>query len=203
MLTLLAAAVIGNPVSEVEAFFPLDTGRTWVYQDSAVSGDGFVDTVGNSQEVGGKPAVPIITTVSGKVDGSTFYRIENDEVLVVAFEQNNPLPSPYPILKLGSGKNNWEYQGSTQWLGSAAPMTVRGSAKRNGSKQLFGEKRETVQVTLDAVIGNGEGVSIKSKQVCLYAKGIGLVEMTDTTTINKTKSERKRTLVSYKPGSEG
>lgn len=203
MIAVLAALAFHPAASEIEEFFPLDTGRTWVYQDSAMSSEGYSDRVGNVQEIGGKPAVPIITTINGKVDGSTFYRIEGDEVLVVAFEQNNPLGNPYPILKMGQGKNSWEYSGSTQWLGSPAPMSIKGTVKKTGSKELFGEKRDTVQATMEAVIGDGTGVNIRSKQVCTYARGVGLIEMTDTTVMNKTKSERKRKLVSFTPGSEG
>jgi hypothetical protein len=41
---------------------------------------------------------------------------------------------------------------------------------------------------------------IVTEQTSIYAKGIGLLEMREVITINKRKQERKRRLVSYKPG---
>jgi len=192
-----------SSVSDIEEFFPLDPGRTWFYSDNGITTAGASDRVSNPQEVGGKLSTPIVTVINGKVDGSTFYRIEGDQVIVVAFEQNRPIASPYPILMFGPGKNSWEYSGSTQWLGEPAPMTIKGTTKKSGSRELFGSKRDTIEVTLDAVIGEGNGINMKSHQVSTYARGIGLVELTDQTTMKKTKTVRKRKLVSFTPGKEG
>lgn len=200
MLTAVAIASI-FVVSDAADFFPLNSGRSWVYSDSGIQSEGYVDSVGNSQPIAGKDATPIVTTFNNKVDGSTFYRVEDDTVWVVAFEQNRPLTSPYPLFKVGSGAASWSYTGSTQWLSASTPMTMVGKSKRIGKKEYFGETREVLEVTVDATIGPPGQVNMKSHQVSLYAKGIGLVELKDKTTINKDTSERKRVLLSFGPGS--
>lgn len=204
---MFAAAVFALgcvSIEEASDYFPLVTGTKWTYQDEANgSSSTYVDSVGNSQDIGGKPATPIVTLDGAKIDGSTFYRVENGQVFVVAFEQNKPLKVPYPILKVGSGKSDWDFVGITQWYGADAPMTIHGSAKRSGQREFFGAKRDVLEVILDANVGPKAAVGLKSHQVSIYAKGIGLVELKDTTTMNKNKSERKRKLISFEPGSQG
>lgn len=200
MLSLVATALALTTFDDASEFFPLNPGRTWVYSDSAFQVDGYEDSVGNAQPISGKDATPIVTSFKGKVDGSTFYRVEDDTVWVVAFEQNRPLTSPYPLFKVAKGGANWSYTGSTQWLGASTPITMVGKSKRIGKKEYFGESRELLEVTVDATIGPPGQVNMKSHQVSIYATGIGLVELKDKTTINKEIRERKRTLISFGPG---
>lgn len=201
MLAVAFLAMLPAPTLEVGTYFPLATGTTWTYEDVNEAGSQtYVDSVGNEQEVGGLKAWPIVTKFGNKIDGSTFYRIDGDEVLVVAFDQNKPLPAPYPIIKLGSGKNAWEYKGTTQWIGDEAPLNIKGTCKRAGSKELFGSKHEVIEVVLDASIGPKGSAGLKSHQVSLYASDIGLIELKDTTTVNKRKTVKTRTLIAFKAG---
>ncbi|MCW5937689.1 MAG: hypothetical protein KIT11_10340 [Fimbriimonadaceae bacterium] len=198
---MVAAVLTCALAPQVKAadFFPLRTGDAWVYEDSGQSlSSRYDDHVGNVQEVGGGKAVPIISVVEGKIDGSTFYRVTDDTVYVVAFDQNKPLGAPYPILKVGD-KANWEYVGETQWYGAPAPLTVKGKSKRGRDQDVLGVKREILEVTLEASIGPPDGTSIKSKQVALYAKGVGLYDLKETQTIGKRKIERHRRLLSFTP----
>ncbi|MBS1723266.1 MAG: hypothetical protein JSS66_09975 [Armatimonadetes bacterium] len=200
MPVLLAFGVTAK--IDVSDYFPLKTGTKWVYIDSSEGQSAtYTDSVGNVQSVGGRDAVPIVTKIKDEVDGSTFYRVEGDQVLLVAFDQNNPLASPYPILMFGDGKNNWSYTGSTQWLGAPAPMTMKGSCRRAGSREVLGETREIIEATVDVVIGPERGVNMKSHEVSVYAKGVGLISLKGTTTYNKQKSERSKTIVSFTPAS--
>ena len=201
MLPVAVFAWVASQHQDVAEFFPLKTGTTWTYQDEAgATAQTFIDSVGNEQKIGDETATPIVTKFNGQIDGSTFYRIDGDTVFVVAFDQNKPLAAPYPIVKYGSGKNTWDFKGVTQWLGADAPLSVKGSCKKVGDKELFGSKHQVIEVVLDAVIGPSGASGIKSHQVSHYASGIGLVDLKDTTTINKTKSQRTRTLVSFKAG---
>jgi hypothetical protein len=183
--------------SGAATFFPLVAGTKWVYSDTAINQDGYVDSVGNTQDIAGRPATPIVTTRNGKVDGSTFYRVEDDQVLVVAFEQNRPLGSPYPILKVGPGNVKWTFVGSIQMMGAPAPIAMKGSSKRAGHKELFGSKRDLLEVTIDITIEASPGMTVKTHQVSTYAEGIGLVELKEKTKVNKNTSERTRKLVSF------
>ncbi len=205
MIALCAAIALSQEKpSDVSDFFPLVKGTVWTYQDTS---NGlttiYKDSVGNEQPIGdkgGKLATPIVSKVDSDVDGSTFYRVEGDQVLVVAFDQNKPLPNPYPIIKLGSDKNTWQYTGATQWYGELAPLTIKGSTRRTGQKEFFGEKRDTIEVVMDATVGPEGKMGAKKHQVYVYARGIGLVSLRDTTTLDKTKVDRERKLVAFSPG---
>jgi len=200
MFTALVLASVPKAV-DVADYFPLKSGVTWTYE---VSGAGtstrYVDSTGNVQAIQGKDATPIVSKVNGKVDGSTFYRIDGDTVYVVAFDQNHPLGTPYPILKLGTGRNDWTFDGETQWLGQSAPLSMKGRVKKVGQRDVLGTKREAIEVTIDAVIGAKDQPNLKSNQVSLYARGVGLVELKDTMTVKDFKQVTLKKLVAFDGG---
>lgn len=203
MLALgIAVLAMGRP-SDVAEYFPLDFGRTWVYQEAQGTVAGMTIVVGLEQELLGGKATPIVKKVGDDVVGSVFYRVVGDEVLVVAFEQNKPLKAPYPIIKLGEGKTSWEYKGETQWVGEMSPITLEGSCRHASPREVQGTKYDTIEVTLDVVIGDPDGMCAKSHQVAVYGRGVGLIEMNDQSTFNKTKRENKRKLISFAPGKSG
>jgi hypothetical protein len=181
----------------------LTPGTVWVYQD-VVDGLATVrtDRVGNPLPVGGANAVPIVSIVRGQVDGSTFYRVEGDIVWVVAFDQNRPLDRPYPALKVGSRRVGWQHTGPTQWMGAPDVISIKGSSRPGGQRDVLGAKRETLEVTVEAQVGP-EGLNLKSKQRSVYARGVGLVSTEETITVNKNKSHRKTTLLEHRPAADG
>jgi len=206
MLALgIAVLALARP-SEVAEFFPLDFGRTWVYNEAQGTVAGVTSVVGVEQDLLDKKlnpvgkGVPIVKKVGDDVVGCVFYRIVDDQVFVVAFDQNRPLASPYPIIKLGPGKTTWSYKGETQWVGEMSPMALEGSCKRGPAREIQGNKYDTIEVTIDVVIGDPDGMCAKTHQTSVYGRGVGLIELVDQSTFNKTKKENKRKLISFAPG---
>jgi hypothetical protein len=199
MTPLLAFVLFGIVYPDAGDFFPLKPGTTWVYEDVV---DGLTslrtDRVGNPQTIDGLLAVPIVTTIRGRIDGSTFYRVEGGAVWVVAFDQNKPLDRPYPVLKADTKRVSWQHTGQTQWMGAPDVISIKGSSRPAGQREVLGEKRETVEVTVEAQVGPN-GLNLKS----IYARGVGLVSTEETITVNKNKSIRKTTLREFKPAEEG
>lgn len=200
-MTAAALLLIAASRQDAAAYFPLNSGSTWVYTDSVGKmSETHKETVGNTIEIGGQPATPIVTWVDGQVQGSTYYRVEGDTVWVVAFVQNAPLEQPYPVFKLGPRRVTWEHSGTTEFSGQAAPLKLKGSSRPVGKRKVLGTEREVVEVVVEAEIDPGAGAPMKSHQTSLYAAGVGLYEIKEKFVFGQEKAERKRVLQSFSPG---
>lgn len=201
MLSLLVWVCGVSSVETASDYFPLATGTTWTYEESIDGSNRTYDQfAGNEQEVGGKKAGSLIDKYTGH-PSAAFYRVEEDTVLLVAFDQNVPLERPYPVLKLGPGKNDFRFSGTTQWFNDSTSFSMTGSCKRSGQRDVLGTKRDVVVVTIDYVLGTAALPIKTGHQTSTYAKGVGLVEMVDVSKMNKTKSKRTLNLVAFKgPG---
>jgi hypothetical protein len=200
-VTAAALLLIAAAPQDAAAFFPLTQGASWVYTDTVgVMAETHKETVGNTIEIGGAPATPIVTWIDGQVQGSTYYRVEGDTVWVVAFVQNAPLEQPYPVLKVGPRRTTWEHTGTTEFSGQTAPMKLKGSSRPVGKRKVLGTEREVVEVVVEAEIDPGAGTPMKSHQTALYARGVGLYEIKEKLSFGQEKAERKRVLQSFSPG---
>jgi hypothetical protein len=220
MLALVAAIVLSPafaPPANVSDFFPLVAGSTWRYEESSgkqIMGmtedkcepKATVERLETDKEskkeivVEAKQAIPIASYSDGKKIDTVFYEIRDDVVYLVAFGPKGLLKDPYPVLKFGSGSNKWDYSGSTVFMGRDTQLVMKGSSKKSGVRDVLGDRLETVEVTLEVVLMPGTSIPIKKSQVAIYAKGVGLVEMRETTIVNKNKRVATRKLVSYSPG---
>lgn len=199
----LALAILIPQSVTVEDYFPLREGDEWVY-DEVTKGrtrEMFTDTVGETIEIEGVPATAIVTTAADGSKESTYYRVVNNKVFVIAFDPKSPIKDGYAIIDFGSPKNKWDFVGETSFMGAKAALELKASWKKAGSREVEGEKRELIEVTLDAVVVDTEAsgaagmvVGVKTKQVSTYAKGIGLIEMKEEAQMGRSKSERVRTL---------
>lgn len=133
----------------------------------------------------------------------TYYRVEDDSVLLVAFDDGKPITQPYAIAKFGSGRVTWTFAGETNFINDPVPMKLEGSARRAGSRTVLGTRREVLEVTLDATVGPEDQAGIKTRQIAVYAEGVGLVEMRETRQLGQRKAERRRVLTSFTPGPGG
>ena len=110
MISLLAACLWSPPALSVEEFFPLIPGTKWTYV-SDVGGNMAstqIDEVKAPVMIAEKEAFPIVTKVSGRLVGTSCYRIEGDTVYMVAEAPTKPFATPQPILKYENGKTNWK-----------------------------------------------------------------------------------------------
>lgn len=203
MLATLAACLLAPQAASVTDFFPMQPGDRWVYEEKMGKATSTVtDTVESQIKIADEPVTPIVSVYTGERPDRAYYSVRGDAVWLVAFQMDALLEAPYPIIKVaGDAPATWNVQGTTFLHGSQVPLTVKGTSRRVADREFFGAKREILEVKLEARIDGGKlqdmGV-IETTQICTYAKGIGLVEMTDTQVFNRKKTERKRKLISYK-----
>lgn len=202
MFTLIAAAILAPTASYegVAAFFPLNPGDSWIYSEDS---DNFslrtIDTVGDpvAQE-GGLTMTPVITTRDGKELDRVYYRLNEGEVVVVAFKEKEPLLAAYPILVSPDARGSWKYKGETFMQGALTDMTMDGKVKK-GTVEWNGKKIDSLEVRLEATLMESFGTPYDVTQVAVYGRGIGLIKMESTTKLPKRSIKSTRKLVEYRP----
>lgn len=195
--------VFAVPAGPAGEFFPVVPGSQWSYEETERGSRRrtvFVDEAEDPVMVGGKPAFVVATRVTGGPRQRTYYRIEGDQVFVVAYDPNQPLADPIPILQASDKRTEWVFSGETVFARDKVPMTMRGSARRVGARNVLGERRECLEITLEATVAAAGNFALRNKQIAVYAKGIGLVEMKETGEIGERKYERTRKLVTFRLG---
>jgi hypothetical protein len=195
--------VFEAPRGPAADFFPVLPGSQWSYEETERGSrrrSVFLDEAEDPVLVGGKPAFVVATRVSGGPRQRTYYRIEGDQVFVVGYQPDQPLADPIPILQASDKRTDWVFTGETVFARDKVPMTMRGSARRVGMRTILGERRECLEVTLEATVAAAGNFALRNKQVAVYAKGIGLVEMKETGEIGERKYERTRKLVTFRLG---
>lgn len=191
---LLALAAVQTP--SVLDFFPLNDGDEYVYTDEAgLQTYTITDRVKGPVKVGDKEAFQVDSYLGSKTFGSSFYAVEGRKIMVIAYEKEKPLPSPFPVFQLPEEGARWAFSGSTTFLDEDVAVAIVGEVRKSRNYNFLGQSREALEVKMKTDDGR-----IVTEQTSIYAKGVGLVEMKEVITINKRKQERKRRLVSYKPG---
>jgi len=197
-LLIATAALAGTGVAD---YFPLKEGTKWHYHETGSgSPQVVVDEALPAVQIGGKPSVPVETRMDGRSIEKRYYRIDGDTVYLVAYDAEQPLSLPIPILKLGDGRTTWTYAGKTMFLGGAVPLEFKAQAVPKGKRDVLGSDRECVEVTMEARIDGGGGMAVVSRQVSLFAAGVGLVEMKQRQTVAKNTSESTTKLVRIEAG---
>lgn len=203
-LTLAASMLPASQsvAPQVGDYFPLVPGTRWTYEErsgriAATSRDEVLEPV----DVGGRPAFPIRTTVEGRVVDTRYYRIEGDQVVIVAFDPKAPLEVPQPVLRVGSGRTQWAFAGRIPFMGGPVPLELSGTSVPRGRRKVLGEDREVIEVSIDANFENDANTRLISRQTAIYAKGVGLVEMTERRTISRTTTETRYRLIRFEPPS--
>jgi hypothetical protein len=174
-------------------YFPVVPGTVRTYQDK--SGNTLINTIRKPLDMGGVAAIPINESLGAGLGKTTYYRVDADMVSIVAYDIKNPLPTPMPVLKLGTGKISWDFQGRTATGASGERLLARGEAKFAGQKMILGNKVDILVVNLAAAVGNGmSGYTIE--QTTTYGKGLGIVEQKTKMTLGKRTNESLFKLVS-------
>ncbi len=203
ILPVLALCTLNNRMEASQAadYFPLEPGSRWVYlEQNGGLGEEYEDRAGVAVTLGTNLCNPVSTYSHNKLLASVYYRVEADTVYLAGFDLKRPLPNPYPILKVGPGKTSWKYSGGTQFYSGPATLDLKGESHAIKDMEWSGKKVPALQVHLEAIITGMDGVVIKSNQVGIYAKGIGLVELRDSGSIGKERSVRSRKLIFYEAG---
>jgi hypothetical protein len=198
---LVVASMLAGPAPA--DFFPLVPGSSRTYETRGVSTHVNQDVVGDPVTVDGKPATPVTTYEFGQKISTIYYRVDDDGAYVVAFGSDKAgdpprlLKAPIPVFKVGDGAFAFD--------GYAAPMekdhipdTVHliGKTKMAGKRTVLGKSVDTIEVDTDVEIGSGP-LSQKNHEVAIYAKGIGLVQMTSRISLARHDSKTEVRLTDY------
>lgn len=197
----LAATVLCSVQTEQAAeYFPLVPGTKWHYSESSPSGGAtYVDEVGAPTEIEGNSATPIVTRMGGRVIDTRYYRVDGDTVLWVAQGDKKPLPEAHPILKVGSGRTKWTFQGDTLFVNESVPVAMNYESSRKGRQKVLESEREMLEVKSNGTMRADGGTEVKGIQVALYAKGVGLTELRSEQTVGGKKSKSLMRLTRFEP----
>jgi len=198
---VVATIVAGATTPPASDFFPTAPGSRWVYEDK--QGRQTVVLEDRAEEPVGKGAdqlFPIVTFQENQRMESTYYRIEGDTVWLAGFDPKKLLDRAYPILKSTDDKTNWTFTGTTHFMQDPVPITMKGTTKALKEVRFENQRVPGLEVRLEATIEAGPNMTLHTTQVATYAKGIGLIEMTETSDGMKNRQSRTRKLVEYRIG---
>lgn len=199
MLAALCLTFALAPTAAID-WFPLQPGNKWTYREEGrFLQNSFVDEVLEPVSIGEVKAFPVTTSQDGKVIETVYYQETPDVIFIVAYDPKKPLKDPRPLFKASSKKETWDYVGLTPFLRDFVPLKLKGESSPKGKRTVLGREAELLEVKFDAQLGATSNDVVLSKQVALYAKGIGLVEMTARTTVGRQTDEVKLKLVDFKP----
>lgn len=199
MLSLCIAAVVLQAPTALD-YFPLAKGTKWTYVDTGTTAITYTDEVSEITKILEEPAVCITTKIEGKPAGSAYYRSAGDTVFVVAYDPLNPIAAPHPVLKVADRLVAWEYKGAVPSGGQSLPLEFKATCKPVGERKVLERQVHCIEVHMDATVLEPGNVKVRMVQDIVYGKGIGMVEMRETTTIGKTKTERTVRLIRFEPG---
>ncbi|HVL39778.1 MAG TPA: hypothetical protein VM328_10360 [Fimbriimonadaceae bacterium] len=200
-ILLLAATLLGSQASDAAEFFPLTPGTKWHYVESSQMGEtNYVDEAGLPVQIDGKAAIPVTTTMNGRVIDTRYFRVEGDTAYWVAYGEKKVLNPPQPILKVGVRRTTWNFQGDTLFINESTPLSLRCESNHKGRQKVLDLEREVLEVKQTGVLGGDRGTQVTGKQVALYARGVGLFEFTSEQTFGASKSRSRLRLVRFEPG---
>ena len=184
----------------IKAYFPLNTGDKWVYDETGDTGSMRVtDIVGDEVKINGFPCIPVISSSNGKELDRVYYTVGEGQVMIVAFKEDKPLKSPYAIIRLPELGSKWSHNGETMMGDAPADLELEGNVKKIGQREFDGKKVDAIEVRLKATLLEAFGTGFTVEQVAVYGKGIGLISMEMTTKLPKRSIKSQRKLVSFTP----
>jgi len=185
-------------------FFPLVTGTLRRYEQKTGDLTQVVNIVGKGMDMGGAMAIPMTETPMGHSPTVTYYRVDGDQVVIIANDLKHPLPSPMPILKVGPGKVEWDFRGATQTGPQGELLQVHGESHLAGQREVLGKKVDIIDVKLSFSVGSGM-TQLIYEQHTIYARGLGMVEMTTKARLGKGKPQPEQVtrLVSIEEPKQG
>ncbi len=198
MIASLALAATWLQSESAADYFPTKPGTSWTYENKGEDAGRTRDIAKGKVKVGELDAEAIETRQGQVVLMSTFYRVANDGVWIVAFDPKMPLDEPYPLFMMPTDKPaEWTFNGRTQYVNDFVPLKMRGKATRIRSKKVFGEEKPCIEVILEASVEAAADVVVRTTQKMVYAKGIGMVSMSSKTLISKNTISRDTQLIEF------
>ena len=188
--TLILGLVLQSPMAA--DFFPLKPGPVFTFEEKGGTAQ-IERVVGSPLDMGGVPVYAVADKQAGRQVASTYYRVDSDQVSVIAYDIKHPLTPPMILFKVGPKSSSWDYSGRTMVGPDGERLLTHGESKSLGMRDVLGKKVEAIEVKM--IARKGVGISALSyDQTAIYAKGFGLVEWTDKITLGRSK---KPNVVSY------
>jgi len=200
MMLAVALLIISHSgsVPDVADYFPSTVDTVWEYQENNNPKATYEDKVINPVDISGASSITIQTSRNDKILGTSHYRISDNTVFAVAFNTSLIVDRPHPILRISEKKIKWDYKGTTPKERGSTPMEFKASSWPIAQRELFGQLRDCYQVELEAKFTEAKGLlSYEVKQSSIHAKGIGMVELTESTLYNKVTTTRKVSLIRF------
>jgi hypothetical protein len=182
-LSLLVVLSSGQEAKGLAAeFFFLKPGVTRYYTSTTDGADlETVDTVGEMELLGSQTVWPIKTKIKSYEGEKAYYTIHEEAVYLYADWDLKKLDPPVPILKAGEGELKWTYKsGETSMVYTTKP---------GKTQKVFGKDLPTLDFSAKGSDGNDQ-FATHVEQTAVYAKGVGMIEMTETRKTAKTKVSR-------------
>ena len=200
MIFIAALALsIQKPVvaeSLASDFFNLTPGIKRTYVEKGVDGETTtIDEVLAPIKSGDDVVVPVTTTtLAGRPMGSSYYRASKSGVYLIANQIDRPFNQPVPMLELNKDRGSWKVMLQLGKDERLEVYRIQGEARVLGTRDVLGKRVEVCEVKTTVEIGGGAAVE-RTTQNAIYAKGIGLVEMTSVAMLGKQKAERTLKLI--------
>ena len=173
ILTLAFAAMLQSGIAA--DYFPVQPGTVRTYESEDKDRTTLINTIGKPMDMGGVSAIPITESVGGEPGKTTYYRIDQSQIVIVAYTLAHPLADPFPVIKISPGPIGWDYQGKTASGLSGELLRAHGESKPSGMKKSMDKQVDTITVHLKAVIGQGMS-GYQLDQTTVYGKGLGIIE---------------------------
>lgn len=182
----------------VEDYFPLTSGTRWVYEEkSGGQMTVVVDEALPPIQIEGKTVFPVTSKIDDRIIETRFYGLSDNTIQIVAFKQDSPLSEPIPVLRFDGKRTSWEFSGMTPLQSAPVPLLLKGTAEAKGKRTVLGISANIIESTVTGVLDTGGGTKIESKQVAIYAQGIGLIEFKEWRKIADRETVTTTTLVKF------
>jgi len=201
MLAALLLALAQDPVTAGD-YFPTVAGTTYVYSQQAKETTSLTWTIKAPTEIDSWQVIPIQTMADSAVVPTTlYYRVASAGVSMFALGSDGHRASdPQPFFELGNASGDWTFSGAVSAGDEPTSITIIGKTKRGKPTKALGRTVDTIIVTRDSVLGNLDS-ALRVHQVLIFGKGVGLIEMNETSQIGKRKQSSILKLVEIRsPG---
>lgn len=173
-------------------FFFLKSGVSRYYTSTSDGRDfETIDEVGTMELIGSETVIPISTRFGKTVGQKSYYAARPDGVYLVADWELKAVNPPIPVLKVSDTETKWSWK--------SGDMSFTYTSKPGKTRNVFGKDVPTIEYR--AIGGDGnDDFSTNVDQTAIYAKGVGMLEMTEVSSTKKSKSTRKVKLTKISGG---
>jgi hypothetical protein len=187
-LILVAAARPSFDKDTAASFFFLTSGvkRYYTQTDKGGSVLDTVDVVGTEEIISNQSVFPISTMVGPREAIKVYYAALDDGVYQFADYDRNKFATPRAVLKAGDAEIKWDWRVND----SGFPLKMSYVSKPGKTRNVFGKDLPTLEMHCVGDYGDDD-LAVHMEQDAIFAKGVGMIEMTEKSNTKKSKSSRQ------------